>query len=300
MGLLLLGPPERAAVWSEICSEVGEVFYHEVAPVEEVTYLACWQPPADLSVYPNLRVVICVGAGVDQMPVMPEGIALVRTYAASVDEMVRDWVVMATLMLHRDMPSYLEQAREGLWQGGAISLSRGAKVGIMGMGRIGSLAAETLGGMGFDVLGWSRSGRGPQDVRMFDASGIDAFLAEAETLICLLPLTSQTRGLMDDAFLAKLPEGARLVQAGRGAQLPLDALRRALESGKVASAMLDVTDPEPLSANHWAWSDPRVIVTPHVAGQTDAREGVEHALAVIRADRSREKLPGLVDQTLGY
>lgn len=170
MALLLLGPQGRADVWRAVCTEAGETFYHQDAPAEEVTHLACWVPPADLSVYPNLRVVICVGAGVDQMPVMPEGVALVRTLAASVDEMVRDWVVMAVLMLHRDMPGYLEQAREGLWQGGAIPLTRGTKVGIMGMGRIGALAAETLGGMGFDVLGWSRSGRGPEAVRMFDAA----------------------------------------------------------------------------------------------------------------------------------
>ncbi|MBR9894003.1 glyoxylate/hydroxypyruvate reductase A [bacterium] len=300
MALLLLGPAARASVWSEVCAEAGEVFYHETAPAEEVTHLACWVPPEDLSVYPNLRVVICVGAGVDQMPLMPEGVSLVRTHAASVDEMVRDWVVMATLMLHRDMPGYLAQARDGLWQAGTIPLSRGAKVGIMGMGRIGSLAAETLGGMGFDVLGWSRSGRGPEGVRMFDAGGMERFLSEAETLICLLPLTPATQGLMDDAFLAKLPAGARLVQAGRGAQLSLDALRRALDSGQLSSAMLDVTEPEPLPADHWAWHHPRVIVTPHVAGQTDAREGIEHALAVIRADRAGQALPGLVDQGRGY
>ena len=113
MALLLLGPAARAAVWSEVCAEAGEVFYHESAPAEEVTHLACWVPPEDLSVYPNLRVVICVGAGVDRMPLMPEGVSLVRTHAASVDEMVRDWVVMATLMLHRDMPGYLAQVRDG-------------------------------------------------------------------------------------------------------------------------------------------------------------------------------------------
>lgn len=231
---------------------------------------------------------------------MPEGVALVRTLAASVDEMVRDWVVMAVLMLHRDMPGYLEQAREGLWQGGAIPLTRGTKVGIMGMGRIGALAAETLGGMGFDVLGWSRSGRGPEAVRMFDAAAMEPFLSEADTLVCLLPLTPETRGLMDAAFLAKLPEGARLVQAGRGAQLSLDALRDALARGQIGAAMLDVTEPEPLPEDHWAWRHPRVIVTPHVAGQTDAREGVAHALNVIRADRAGQPLPGRVDQARGY
>lgn len=150
------------------------------------------------------------------------------------------------------------------------------------------------------MAGWSRSGRPVEGIEVYDAEGVDAFLARSEILICLLPLTAETRGLMDASFFAKLPQGAKLVHAGRGAQLDMAALKDALDAGQVTSAMLDVTDPEPLPEDHWAWADPRIVITPHVAASTDAREGALHALTVVRASREGTEIPGLVDQTRGY
>lgn len=303
MALLLHSTPERGAVWGRIFADAGEGFIPDEVSVTDpaqVTHLACWVPPADLSRYPNLRTVICVGAGTDHVPPLPEGVALSRTIAPGIEAMVRDWVVMAVLALHRDLPAYLDHAARGEWQPRPARLARSRRVGIMGMGRIGRLAAESLGALGFPVRGYNRSGAPVEGVDIFGADRVDDFLAGADILVCLLPLTEETRGLMDDAFLARLPEGAALVQAGRGAQLDMEALRRALDGGRLSAAMLDVTDPEPLPADHWAWTDPRVLVTPHVAAHTDAEEGARHALAVIRADRDGQPVPGLVDRSRGY
>ena len=303
MALLFLSKPERAAVWAEVFAEAGEALVigeEAVTDPAAITHLLCWMPPQDLRRYPNLRVVISAGAGVDQMPPMPEGVDLVRTLDPGIEEMVRDWVVMATLMLHRRMPDYLAQAEQGLWKARETVHARTARVGIMGMGRIGTLAAETLGALGFRVSGWSRSGRAAAGVPVFDASGTDDFLAQSDILVCLLPLTDQTRGILNADLFARLPAGAALVHAGRGAQLDMDAMRAALDRGALRSAMLDVTNPEPLPADHWAWRDPRVIITPHVAAETDHRTGALHALSVIRATRENRPLPGLVDQSRGY
>lgn len=303
MALLLHSTPERAAVWSRIFSDADEGFIPDEASVidpAQVTHLACWTPPADLARYPNLRTVICVGAGTDHFPPLPEGVALSRTIAPGIGAMVRDWVVMAVLALHRELPAYLDDGSRGAWQPRPARLARSRRVGIMGMGRIGGLAADSLASLGFPVAGYSRSGAPVDGVEVFGADRLDAFLAGSDILVCLLPLTDRTRGMMDDAFLARLPAGAGLVQAGRGAQLDMDALRRALDSGHLSAAMLDVTDPEPLPAGHWAWADPRVLITPHIAAHTDAAEGARHALAVVRADRDGQPVPGLVDRSRGY
>ncbi|MFU8864535.1 MAG: 2-hydroxyacid dehydrogenase [Rhodobacterales bacterium] len=303
MTLLLLAMPERAQVWSGVFAAVDEAIVVGEDAVQDpaaITHLACWMPPADMARYPNLRVVISVGAGVDQMPALPVGVQLVRTLAPGIEEMVRDWTVMATLMLHRDMPRYLAQSVKGEWAAHPPRLARDRRIGIMGMGHTGRLVAGSLATHGFPVAGWSRSGTPVQGIEMFGGDALEPFLARTDLLICLLPLTPQTRGLLSSNLFAHLPEGAALVHAGRGAQLDMAALRDALDQGRLTAAMLDVTDPEPLPADHWAWADPRVLVTPHVAAQTDPKEGVRHALAVIRADRAGLPLPGLVDPARGY
>ncbi len=302
MALLFKSTPARLPVWRALFDAAGETLIEgedAVTDPAEVTAIACWIPPADLSGYPNLRVVLSVGAGVDHMPPMPEGVALSRTLAPGIEAMVRDWVVMATLMLHRDMPAYLEQGRQGEWRSHPVPLAASRRVGILGMGRIGTLTAESLQALGFDVAGLSRSGKAGT-VSMFAASDFDGFLARTDLLVCLLPLTPETRGILNSKTLSALPTGASLVHAGRGAHLDAEALRGALEAGHISAAMLDVTDPEPLPQDHWMWRDPRVIVTPHVAAQTDATEGARHALAVMKALRVNEPIPGLVDQSRGY
>ena len=302
MALLFLSTPARLPVWRDILREAGETMIEGMAAVTdpaEVTEIACWIPPADLTRFPRLRAVIGVGAGVDHMPPMPPGVILSRTLAPGLEAMVRDWVVMATLMLHRDLPVYLEQGRRGVWQTHPVHLATARRVGILGMGRIGRLVAGSLAGLGFDVAGLSRSGGGGP-VPVFDPDRLDTFLARSDLLVCLLPLTAETRGILNARSFGRLPRGAGLIHAGRGAHLDHDALRAALDSGQLSAAMLDVTDPEPLPPDHWLWRDPRVIVTPHVAAQTDAAEGAHHALAVIRALDAGAPVPGLVDQARGY
>jgi glyoxylate/hydroxypyruvate reductase A len=303
MTLLLLGPPERARAWRPIFDAVGEELVVGEDAVEDasaITHLACWTPPADLGCYPNLKVVISTGAGVDQMPPLPPGVMLARTLAPGIDAMVRDWVLMATLMLHRDMPRYLEQAGRGEWRTHPPRPASECRVGIMGLGRIGRAAAAPLSSLGFDVAGWSRSGHPVDKIEVYGHADLVAFLARTDLLICVLPLTSETRGLIGADVFALLPEGAALVHAGRGAQLDMQALRSALEAGRLRAAMLDVTEPEPLPQSHWAWTDPRVIITPHTAAETDAVEGARHALAVIRATREGTAVPGFVDNEQGY
>lgn len=303
MTLLFLSTPERAEVWARVFAEAGEAMAVGEAAVSDpaaITHIACWTPPRDIARYPNLKVVISIGAGVDQMPRLPPNVALSRTIALGIEEMVRDWVVMAALMLHREMPRYLEQAARGQWAPHTVRPARTARVGVMGLGRVGRAAAQGLASLGFPVAGWSRSGAPVEGLEVFGQEALPDFLVRTDVLVCLLPLTSETRGLLSAGLFAGLPRGAGLVHAGRGAHLDMDALRAALNSGHLSAAMLDVTDPEPLPADHWVWVDPRVVVTPHVASHTDAEEGARHALAVVRCSRAGLPVPGVVDPGRGY
>jgi glyoxylate/hydroxypyruvate reductase len=307
MALLYHSGAERGAIWARVFAEHApwiEMIEGETAVTDPgaVTHLACWTLPDDLSRYPNLRVILSVGAGVDQFRAedLPPGVAVVRTVAPGIEEMVRDWVVMATLMLHRDMPRYLAQAAQGQWQGHPTRAAQSRRIGVMGMGRIGRKVAQTLSEMGFPVQGWSRSGQSDGVIPVYDTAGLPAFLAGSDILICLLPLTGATRGLLNEALFDALPAGAALVHAGRGPQLDMPALTRALDRGQLSAAMLDVTDPEPLPQDHPFWADPRILVTPHVASETDPVEGALHVIAVLKAEAEGRTLPGLVDPRRGY
>ena len=302
MAVLFLSEPARGAVFERAFAEaLPDLPFHlgHAPDPAAVEYMIAWTPPADLSAYPNLRLIFSVGAGVDQfdLTALPPQVGVVRMLEPGIARQMVQMAVMAVLALHRDLPAYLDQARQGRWQARANRPAETTRIGVMGLGQLGQAVLDALVPFGFARAGWSRSPRSLPGVDcMID---LDAFLARTDILICLLPLTEQTRGILNDALFARLPDGAHLVHLGRGAQLQPGALERALEAG-LASAWLDVTNPEPLPADHPLWRDPRVIVTPHVASQTNAADGAAHVIAGIRADRAGRAAPGLIDRGRGY
>lgn len=239
--------------------------------------------PDDLSRFQNLEMLFSIGAGVDQFKpeTIPGHVKLVRMVEDGIIRMMQEYVVLGVLTLHREMLAYREQQGRSLWQALATPQAADRRVGFLGLGMLAQAAIDRLKPFGFPLAAWSRSNKKIESVSCFHGDGqLGEFLKSTDILVCLLPLTEQTSGILNAQLFSLLPAGARLLHVGRGPQLDQGALIEALDSGRLAAAMLDVTDPEPLPEDHALWSHPRVIITPHIASATSTAYG--------RAIRHRE------------
>jgi glyoxylate/hydroxypyruvate reductase A len=308
MAFLILSYPKRVEAFRKIfaCDLPDLSFVSDADEVDpaQVRYLMTWDFPDDLATrYPNVELIFSTGAGIDQVvnAELPPKARLVRMIESGVTAMVRDYVVMAVLALHRDLPAFLEQQRKRIWKARDFVWADQRRVGILGLGQLGNTVAEALRPFGFQVSGWSRT---PKDIAGINchhgADGLNAMLTETEILVCLLPLTDATRGILNADLFARLPRGAALVQAGRGGHMDQQALLDALNRGHLSGAFVDVTDPEPLPTESPLWSHPRVILTPHVAGHSRAETAAEATVENIRRHRAGQPVNGLVDPVRGY
>ena len=304
MCVLYLSDPERGAVFADHFSRtLPEVpFYQKEAPSpDDVEYLITWTVPQDIrSYYPNLRLIFSVGAGIDQFNLseLPESVGVVRMLEPGIPVQMAEYVTFAVMAMHRDLPVYLEQQRNRIWQVHHNVPAADRRVGVMGLGQLGQAALTALKPFGFALSGWSRNPHQIDGVSCH--TDIAAFLSDLDVLVCLLPLTDQTQGILNESLFSQLPKGCSLVQVGRGKHLNTADLLAALETGQIAAACLDVTDPEPLPQNNPLWTHPKVIITPHIACQTRPLDAVKHIISGIQAFREGRKVQGMIDRKRGY
>lgn len=273
---------------------------------ERCDYLVCWKPPAELFArQPALRAVINYGAGVDAllaMNVVPDGLPIIRLEDAGMAQQMAEYALYGVLHHHRKFGRYAVQQRARHWQQWEDRASSfRPTVGVMGLGEMGGTVAGRIAAFGYTTLGWARSRHAIDGVECFAGQdGLAPFLARCNVLVSMLPLTADTRGLIDGALLARLPMGAFLINAGRGDQLHDVDVLAALDSGRLAGAMLDVFHTEPLPAHHRFWSHPNVIVTPHIAATTPIRDACEQIVTKIDSLARGEPVSGIVDRVRGY
>jgi glyoxylate/hydroxypyruvate reductase A len=270
-----------------------------------VDYAIVWRPPAN--VFEHTRVTGALfnyGAGVDglvDLPTLPSGIPVFRLEDAGMAEQMAEYVLAAVLRAWRGFDVYALRQREARWRREPQRAREDFRIGILGMGVLGRAVADTLRGHGFAVAGWSRTPRAHAGVTLFSGNdALPAFLARTEVLVCLLPLTPATQGLVDRKFLAGLPQGAHLINVARGAIIVDADLVAALDAGQLASATLDVFREEPLPASHPFWHHPRISITPHVSAVTLAEPSVAQIAARIERLENGAAVGGAVDVSRGY
>jgi glyoxylate/hydroxypyruvate reductase A len=258
---------------------------------------------------PHLRAIFSLGAGVDHLfedPELPE-VPIVRVVDPDLTARMSEWVVLHALMHLRQLRRYERQQRERIWDDDDDQPAAGqVRVGIMGLGELGRDAARKLEVIGFDVAGWSASAKSEPGIACFHGpDGLDAMLARADILVCLLPLTEATRGILDLRLFAKLARDGRLrgpvlLNAGRGAlQVEADILA-ALDAGVLKGASLDVFATEPLPRESRLWTHPAVFVSPHNAAISTPDAVARSIAEQIEAFERGEPLRNLVDRKRGY
>ncbi len=308
MALLYKADPVRGARWRQLFAEHAPDIefrqWPDIGDPADIHYLAAWQAPDDLAtLLPNLKALLAISAGVDQLNLhtLPAHLPVARMLDPSITAGMCEYATWAVLSLHRDMLLYRNQQRVAQWHEHRLVPAGERRVGIMGLGQQGQAIARQLKGLGFAVSGWARSGHDIKGVTCFAGAGqLPAFLGACDILICLLPLTEQTRGVLDDTLFAQLPRGASLVNMGRGAHLVEADLLAALDSGQLTGAILDVMQQEPPEAEHPFWQHPGIAMTPHIAAMTHPDSAFAVLLDNIRRHQRGEPLTGQIDRQVGY
>ena len=307
MTVLYKSDPVRGAIWAErfaeLAPDIAFRVWPEIGDPAAIRYLIAWKPD-DLAVtLPNLEAVFSVGAGVDQLDLtrIPTHLPVVRMIEPGIVDGMIEYVTEAVLAIHRDLFDYALQQQARLWKPMPLRPAASRRVGVLGLGVLGTAVLQRLRLFGFPCAGWSRSPRDIEGVECFAGEAtFDAFLARTDVLVCLLPLTDATRGLLDQRVFAGLPKGASIVHVGRGPQLVANDLLAALDGGQIHSAVIDVTDPEPLPPDHPFWTQPRVRITPHIASATSAVTAADAVLENLRRHQAGEPMIGEIDRARGY
>jgi len=283
MSLLLIAKNRDMNPWKNALLEVDPNLDVEIWPrvdnKERVTFAVSWNHPEKvLPNYPNLSVVSSLGAGVDHIfkdSTLPESVKITRVMIPSLKDQMGEYVLNAVQNYRFNTSKYVDQKREGFWSTHDAIPKTDCAIGVMGLGEMGKSVCESLISNGYQVNGWSRSRKNIEDVSTFCKDELDEFLSKTNILVCLLPLTKETDGILDLDLFKKLKKPAYLVNVARGSHLIEEDLIYGLDTGVLEGATLDVFDEEPLPVNHLFWNRPKIMITPHVASITDPKEATK-------------------------
>jgi glyoxylate/hydroxypyruvate reductase A len=271
----------------------------------DIEVALAWKPDRGLiASFKNVKLIVSLGMGVDHLLAddrLPEGVPIVRIMDEGLVGQMSEYAIHWALRHHREIDRYAESQAARRWQPRDMVDTIHRRVGVMGLGTIGQDTAGKFAALGFPTAGWSRTAKTLPGVETFHgADGCARFLARSDILVDVLPLTRDTRGLLDAKAFARLPKGAYFINMARGGHVVDADLLAALDSGQLSGATLDVFNQEPLPADHPYWTHPRVHVTPHIAGATNPRTASPGIIENIKRLRSGAPLIHRVDPKTGY
>lgn len=272
---------------------------------EETEFMLSFLPDKDVfKHYPNLKVVASMGAGVQAIlknPSLPKNVTVTKVVQKEHQQDMAEFVLGLILNHTRRLFLYSQYKTEKNWQPRAYKSAPDITVGIMGIGAIGQVIADLLLKVGFKVTGWSRSKKELDGIKTFyGKEQRNGFLKTAEVLVCVLPLTDETTGILNAEVFEQLPKGAFVINVGRGQELVDEDLIKAIDSGHLSGAGLDVFHEEPLPKSHPFWEHPKVMVLPHTAGHTHPVKAAKDILYNYKAMKTGAPLINTIDLKKGY
>ena len=309
MKILFYSPEKNLQPWLD---EIGTAFpFAEVwawtpdCAGRQAEFAVLWAPPVELlASQRELKAVFNIGAGVDglmRLPNLPAGVPIVRLNDAGMAVQMAEYVSHALIRHTRGFAGYEGHAKVGEWKREPAIDRVAYPVGVMGLGNMGARVAQSVAGFDYPVFGWSRTTKSLPGIQTFSGrAGLDEFLPRVRVLVCVLPLTPDTEGILNAAMFEKLKPGAYLINVARGRHLVENDLLAMLDSGRLAGATLDVFREEPLPSGHAFWKHPKITITPHISALTLRAESVVQIAEKIRAMERGETIEGVVETGRGY
>ncbi|HET8799991.1 MAG TPA: glyoxylate/hydroxypyruvate reductase A [Marinobacter sp.] len=298
--------PERWTVpIKALLPEADVHVWNPDGPAVDADYAIVWQPPAELFQRERqLKAVFNLGAGIDGLlavPNLPADLPVVRLEDAGMSVQMAEYVLHQLLEASREMEKYREQQRQGVWKIHRPIKRSEWPVGVMGLGHIGKRVARTLADLDYQVNGWARSEHAVEGVTTWAGQdNLGEFLSATRVLVNTLPLTDETRNILDYDVFSQLQPGAVVINVGRGEHLVEEDLLKAMDDGQVARAALDVFRTEPLPAGHPFWQRPEITITPHISARTLRDATLAQITDKIRDHAHGKPISGVVDTNRGY
>jgi glyoxylate/hydroxypyruvate reductase len=306
MSLAIISPGRNPQIWIDALRkhqpDIDIQVYPEIDRPEVVEMALLWQhPPGYLKTFPNLKLISSLGAGVDHIlsdPAVPESMPIVRIVDEKLTWSMTNYVIMGVLNFHRQITRYQADQKQKVWDMSNPEIP--VKVGVMGVGALGGDVLDKLNYMGFSVVGFGFSEKNDFPFPYYSRNQYKQFLKEINVLVCLLPLTHETEGILNLEFFKNCTPGTFLINVARGKHLVEEDLIPALDQGFLSGALLDVYHKEPLPEEHPFWEESRIQLTPHIASVTNPLAASPQIIENFNRLKSNQPLINLVNRDRGY